>query len=65
MDWFSYDRDLRHERVKHPVKYLRWRFYPFSCLTRRLLPMNSLGVFDHSLFRCLRAAQSTAYALRN
>ena len=77
MDWFSYDRDLRHERVKQPVKYLQWRFYPFSCLTRRLLPMNSLGVFDHFLV-CLTifclgvseptkrlAAQSTAYALRN
>ena len=22
MDWFLYDRDFRHERVKTPVKYL-------------------------------------------
>ena len=24
MDWFLYDRDLRHESVKDPVKILYW-----------------------------------------
>ena len=26
MDWFLYDRDLRHERVKESVKYIWWRY---------------------------------------
>ena len=24
MDWFLYDKGLRHEKVKNPAKHLRW-----------------------------------------
>ena len=36
MDWFLYDRDLRHERVKassrekDPAKYLVWIIFPIN-----------------------------------
>ena len=45
MDWFLYDSDLRHERVKNPVKHLRWRG-----LRKRILAINSFRKTLH--LRC-------------
>ena len=45
MDWFLYDIDLHHERVKNPVKHLRWRG-----LRKRILAINSFRKTLH--LRC-------------
>ena len=39
MDWFLYDRDLRHERVKNLIDFsLQLKAYYFDSLVLYLLP---------------------------